>query len=154
MTQKTILTKQGWEKLEKELKELKEHKRPQVLERLKRARSLGDLKENSEYISAREDLNLIEQRIEEIEEILKKAEIVEKKSLEKDTVQVGSKVKVEIEGRIEEYTIVGEFEGDPLNKRISCNSPLGKALLEKKVNQTVEVLTPAGKLKYRIVAIE
>lgn len=152
MSNKKILTREGFEKLKKELKELKEIKRPKVLERLKKARSLGDLTESSEYSAAKEDLNLVERRIEEIEAVLEKAEIA-KPNQDDGIVQVGSRVKVIIDGREEEFLIVGELEGDPVNKKISYNAPLGKALLGRKKGEIVEVVTPFGKTKYKIVEI-
>lgn len=152
MPHKIILTKEGFEKLKKELKELKETKRPKVLERLKKARSLGDLTESSEYSAAKEDLNLVERRIEEIETVLEKAEIA-KPNQDNEIVQVGSRVKVIMDGREEEFLIVGELEGDPVNKKISYNAPLGKALIGKKVGDAVEVITPSKKIKYKIIGI-
>lgn len=152
MTNKVILTKEGFAKLKKELDELKNKKLPKVLDRLKKARTLGDLTESSEYSAAREDFDLIERRIEEIEEVLEKAEIAQTNQ-EKSTVQVGSRVIALADGRREEFLIVGEFEGDPKNKKISCVSPIGKSLIGKKVGDMVEVDVPAGKIKYKIIKI-
>jgi len=151
---KTIqLTKKGFEKLKKELEELKTKTKEEVLKRLNQARSMGDLSENSAYSSAKEELNLVEGRIEELEEILKNAQIVEENQ-NKNIVQVGSSVLVEINGKIEKFEIVGEFEADPLNKKLSHTSPIGKALTGKKVGDWVEVEVPAGKIKYKIVEIK
>jgi transcription elongation factor GreA len=147
------LTKTGFEKLKQELEELKTKTRDEVLKRLNQARSMGDLSENSAYSSAKEELNLVEGRIAELEEILKNAKIVEEIK-DKTTVQVGSSVVVEINGKKEKFEIVGEFEADPLNKKLSHTSPIGKALVGKKIGEWVEVEVPAGKIRYKIVEIQ
>jgi transcription elongation factor GreA len=150
---KVQLTNQGLEKLKQELEELKNKTKPIVLERLNQARSMGDLSENSAYSSAKEELNLVEERIQELEDILKNAEIV-KVNNDKNMVQLGSSVIVEINGQKEKFEIVGEFEADPLNKKLSHTSPIGQALTGKKVGDWVEVEVPAGKIKYKIVEIK
>ena len=124
------LTKDGKADLENELKRLIAE-RPKVADRLAYARSFGDLKENQEYTDARDEQRQIETRILEIEDILKSAKIIETGSFEK--VAVGAKVKIKILGKEHEYTVVGEVEADPLNGRISDISPIGKALMGKKV---------------------
>lgn len=124
------LTKDGKAELEKELKRLIAE-RPVVADRLAYARSFGDLKENQEYTDARDEQRQIETRILEIEDILKSSKIIESGSFEK--VAVGAKVKIKILGKEHEYTVVGEVEADPLNGRISDISPIGKALMGKKV---------------------
>jgi len=150
---KVQLTNQGFEKLKNELEELKNKTKQEVLTRLNQARAMGDLSENSAYSAAKEELNLIEGRITELEEILKNAEIVEGNN-NKNTVQVGSSVVVEINGKKEKFEIVGEFEADPLNKKLSHTSPIGQALTGKKVGDWVEVEVPAGKIKYKVVDIK
>jgi len=147
------LTKTGFEKLKQELEEIKTKTREEVLKRLNQARSMGDLSENSAYSSAKEELNLVEGRIAELEEILKNAKIVEEVQ-DKTTVQLGSSVVVEINGKKEKFEIVGEFEADPLNKKLSHTSPIGKALVGKKIGEWVEVEVPAGKIRYKIVEIQ
>jgi len=147
------LTKTGFEKLKQELEELKTKTKKEVLKRLNQARSMGDLSENSAYSSAKEELNLVEGRIAELEEILKNAKIVEEVQ-DKTTVQLGSSVVVEINGKKEKFEIVGEFEADPLNKKLSHTSPIGKALVGKKMGEWVEVEVPAGKIRYKIVEIQ
>jgi transcription elongation factor GreA len=147
------LTKTGFEKLKQELEELKTKTKEEVLKRLNQARSMGDLSENSAYSSAKEELNLVEGRIAELEEILKNAKIVEEVQ-DKTTVQLGSSVVVEINGKKEKFEIVGEFEADPLNKKLSHTSPLGKALVGKKIGEWVEVEVPAGRIRYKIVEIQ
>ncbi len=128
---KTVsLTQDGKKNLENELKSLIKM-RPAIADRLATARSFGDLKENQEYTDARDEQRQIETRILEIEDILKSAKIIEAGSFEK--VAVGAKVKIKILGKEHEYTVVGEVEADPLNGRISDISPIGKALMGKKV---------------------
>jgi len=150
---KIQLTNQGFEKLKKELEKLENQKRPELLKRLNQARSMGDLSENSAYSAAKEELSLIEGRIQEIEEILKNAEIIQITN-KTNTVQLGSSVTVEVNGKKERFKIVGEFEADPLNKKLSHTSPIGQALTGKKVGDWVEVEVPAGKIKYKILEIQ
>jgi transcription elongation factor GreA len=150
---KTQLTKTGFENLKKELEELKNVKRKNAVERLAKARAMGDLSENSEYNAAKEELSFIEGRIQEIEEILNNVEVMEVTS-EGNSVQLGSTVVVEIKGKRETFQIVGEFEAEPLNKKLSHTSPIGQALLGKKIGDQVEVEVPVGKIKYKIVEIK
>ncbi len=147
-----VLTKEGLEELKKEYEELVNVKRPQAVQRLSEARDLGDLSENSEYAAAKQDLAFMDGRIAELEEILNSAKIVTSHS--RRNVSVGSKVTVHIRGRKEVFTVVGEWEADPSQKKISHESPLGKALIGKSVGEEVEVDAPAGKIKYEIIAIE
>ena len=146
------LTKEGYYNLKKELKELLEVKKPKAVDRLQKARAMGDLSENSEYSAAKEELAFVEGRIQEIEAILKTAKVVE--SHQNEIVDIGVKVTVEKEGKKEEFHIVGEFEADPSSKKLSHNSPIGKALIGKKVGDWVEVKVPAGRIKYKIVDIQ
>lgn len=155
-TKKTIfVTKQGLEELKAELHDLEKEKRPQVLERVSQARAMGDLSENSEYTAAREELSLIDGRIEELTDMLKRVKIIDEEKASKKTnaVQLGSTVTVKINGKKEVFEVVGEWEADPQEKKISHESPLGKALLGKTLNETVEVEAPAGKILYHIVDI-
>ncbi len=147
------LTKQGAENLKKELEELKNQKRPKTVDRLSRARAMGDLSENSEYSAAKEELAFVEGRIQEIEEVLKNAIIVEINSNEQ-IVQIGNTVIVEANNEKKQFQIVGEFEVDPLNNKLSNNSPIGQALIGKKVGDIVEVNIPAGKVFYKIIEIK
>ncbi len=147
------LTKQGAENLKKELEELKNQKRPKAVERLSKARAMGDLSENSEYSAAKEELALVEGKIQEIEEVLKNAIIVEINSNEQ-IVQIGNTVIVEANKEKKQFQIVGEFEADPLNNKLSNNSPIGQALIGKKVGDIVEVNIPAGKVFYKIIEIK
>lgn len=152
MQNKNLLTKKGYEKIKKEYEELKNVKRPAALERLQRARAMGDLRENSDYHAAREELGWIDGRLQELEEILKNAEVVEE-SQDDSIVQLGDTVELEVSGSKITITLVGEHEGDPLNNKFSINSPLGSALLGKSINTEVEVSTPSGKKLYKIVKI-
>lgn len=155
-SKKTIyVTKQGLEELKSELHDLEKVKRPQVLDRVSQARAMGDLSENSEYTAAREELSLIDGRIEELADMLKRVEIIneEMASKAKGAVQLGSTVTVKINGKKEVFEVVGEWEADPQEKKISHESPLGKALLGKGVNDKIEVEAPAGKILYHIVDI-
>lgn len=150
---KIQLTKEGFEKLQKELRELRDKKRPAAVERLQKARAMGDLSENSEYTAAKEDLALVEGRTQELEAILKDVEVTENHT-QHDGIEIGDKIVVEHNGQQEEYSIVGEFEADPMNKKLSHTSPIGKALLGKTVGETVEVTIPAGKTTYTIIDIK
>jgi transcription elongation factor GreA len=153
MSNKIILTKEGYNKLQEELRHLKEVKRPKALERLKKAREMGDLTENSEYGDAKEGLSLIDKRIQEIEEILKNGEIIEKNS-NRQVVDIGSEVIIETEGRKENFIIVGEGEADPVNKKLSHTSPIGRALMGKKAGERVEIEAPGGKVVYKIIKVK
>lgn len=150
-SKKIYLTKEGLEELEKELRELTDVKRPEVLERLTAARNMGDLSENAEYTVARDELSFIDGRIEELEEIIKQAVLIS--ANHSSTIKLGSTVKVHTDSGKEEFTLVGEWEADPKEKKISHESPLGKALIGKKVGETIEVEAPAGKIVYRVEAI-
>lgn len=149
----TQLTKEGFEKLKKELEELTKVKRPYAVDRLHKARSMGDLSENSEYTAAKEELAFVEGRILEIEEILKTVQVVENHN-GSSLVEVGTSVVVEVDGKKELFQIVGEFEADPMQKKLSHTSPIGQALVGKKVGDWIEVAVPAGKIKYKVVEIK
>lgn len=150
---KIFVTKEGLEELKRELTELNKVKRPEVLERVSAARAMGDLSENSEYTAAREELSLIDGRTEELTEILKGAELIKEGSKGANGIQLGSKVTVSINGKKEEFSLVGEWEADPHNKKISHESPLGRALIGKAIGEKVEVEAPAGTIAYTVVAI-
>ena len=146
-------TRTGKEKLEQELETLMKVKRPQVIERIKRAKDYGDLSENAEYEDARNEQSFIEGRIQEIEYILKYAQIVEN-GKSKDSVAVGSKVTVSLAGDKVEYELVGSTEADPSSGKISSESPIGSAILGKKVGETVVAKTPGGSLKVKVLKIQ
>lgn len=151
-TQNVVLTKEGLAQLKKEHNELVHKKRPELVARLAVARGQGDLAENSEYAAARQDLSFIDGRIAELELVISGAKIIS--SHPKSKVDVGCKVTLHVNGKKDTFTIVGEWEADPTQKKISHSSPLGKALLGKKVGEHVEVEAPVGKIHYNILAIE
>jgi len=152
-TKKIYLTQQGFDDLQKEYDDLLNKRRPEVVIRLSSAREMGDLSENSEYTAAREELSFIDGRIEELEIILKQAELITDDKHKTQVVALGSQVVVKIANKDETFTVVGEWEADPIEKKISHESPLGKALLGKKVGEEVEVEAPAGKMVYKIISV-
>lgn len=157
MDKKVFLTKEGLEDLQKEYEELTKVKRPEMLDRVSQARNQGDLSENAEYTAARDELNFIDGRIEEIEELLKEVTVISdttKGAGAKAQVALGSKVTVKIGSKEEVFSVVGEWEADPAAKKISHESPLGKALLGKSKGETVEVDAPAGKVVYTVVSVK
>lgn len=147
-----LITKRALEKIKKELEYLKNKKRKEVAQRIAAAKELGDLSENAEYTAAKEEQGLIEARIRELENLLRSAVVVEKK--EKNIIQIGSTVKLKANGKFYVYTLVGEEETDPSKNKISYESPLGKSLLGKKKGDLVEVITPKGKIKFKIADVE
>jgi transcription elongation factor GreA len=147
-----LLTQEGLNELKREHEELVAVKRPEAVARLAAARELGDLSENSEYAAAKQDLSFMDGRILELEDILHGAKVIT--SHGKSHVDVGCKVTVTINNKKEVFSLVGEWEANPLEKKISHESPLGKALLGKKVGEKVEVEAPAGKLHYKVMHIE
>lgn len=149
---KILLTKDGFDNLQDELKELQSVKRPLTVDRLQKARAMGDLKENNAYQSAKEELGELDGRIMEVEYILNNAEIVTTSTSDL-TVTLGKKITVDINGVQKIISIVGEFESDPMNGKISATSPIGVALLDKKVGETVSVTTPGGAVPYIILSI-
>lgn len=151
MAEILYITVEGLEKLKKELKELKEVKRPTVALRIKNAREMGDISENAEYDAARQEQAFMEGRISELEEVIKNSKVIEKG--ENGVVHVGAQVTVRIEGGEETFYIVGASEANPLENKISHESPLGAALLGKKVGDTFDVDAPIGKLSYKITKI-
>ena len=153
---KNILTYEGLKKYEDELHDLKVVRRKEVAQKIKEAREQGDLSENAEYDAAKDEQRDIEARIEELEKILKNAEVVVEDDVNLDKVSIGCKVKIlDLEYNEElEYKIVGSSEANSLKGKISNESPVGKALLGKKVNDTVEVETPAGVFSYKILEIQ
>ena len=141
------MTAEGKEKLQAELKNLKLVKRPEVIERIKVARSFGDLSENSEYDAAKDEQSHLEDRIAQVEEMLKYAQVVDAESVDPNEVSVGKTITYTEVGTDdpETYTIVGSDESDPLNGKISNDSPIAQALLGKKKGETVSITTTGGK---------
>lgn len=150
-----FLTSEGYLELETELNYLKTDKRNEVLNSLKEARALGDLSENAEYDSAREEQGKLEVRIKEVEYILEHATIIDDAQTEKDKVTIGSTVSLQYDGddEVEEYRIVGSQEADPFNNKISNESPIAMAILGKKVGDMAEVDSPNGTYKVKIVKV-
>ena len=156
MAKEVILSAEGLAKLEEELEYLKVVKRKEIAEKIKEARSFGDLSENSEYDAAKEAQASMEQRVVEIENIIQNAKIVSAADAPSDVVSICSSVKVydcDFEEEIV-YTIVGSTEADPLNNKISDESPIGRGLLGKKINETVDVETPNGIITFKILEIQ
>ena len=156
MDKKNILTYQGLKKLEDELQELKVVRRKEVAAKIKEAREQGDLSENAEYDAAKDEQRDIELRIEELEKLLKNAEVVVEEEIDVNKINIGCKVKlldVEYDEEMEFY-IVGSTEANSLKGKISNESPVGKALLGAKVGEIVNVETQAGVLQYKVLEIQ
>ncbi|MFI5164801.1 MAG: transcription elongation factor GreA [Bacteroidia bacterium] len=151
-SKKIYLTKKGLEELNKEQQNLVKKKRPEVLNRLSQARNMGDLSENAEYTAARDELAFIDGRIDELEELLKQAVLITHKGSD-SAVKLGSTVILNVNGKKETFMVVGEWEADPKAKKISHESPLGKALLGKKIGEKAQVEAPAGKIIYTVSSI-
>jgi transcription elongation factor GreA len=145
------ITLEGKKELEQELEELKA-RRVEIADKIADARDYGDLSENAEYDAAREEQAQVEGRIADIEDILKNAKIIKRKN-GVSTVQVGVTVELESGGKQVVYTIVGPVEADPLEGKISDESPIGQALLGKKEDENIEIETPKGKTTYKVVGI-
>ena len=153
---KNILTYEGLMKYESELEHLKVVKRQEVAQKIKEAREQGDLSENAEYDAAKDEQRDIEARIEELEKILKNAEVVDEDEVDLDKINIGCMVKIlDVEFNEElEYKIVGSTEANSLKGKISNESPVGKALMGCKVGETVEVDTQAGVIAYKVLEIQ
>ncbi|MBO4375016.1 MAG: transcription elongation factor GreA [Lachnospiraceae bacterium] len=156
IAKKNVLTYEGLKKLEDELEDLKTVKRKEVAKKIAEAREQGDLSENAEYDAAKAEQLEYENRIEEIEQILKYAEVVVEDNVDLGKVSIGCKVKImDLEFNDEmEFKIVGSTEANSLGGKISNESPVGKALLGHKIGDTVKVDTQSGKIKYKILNIE
>lgn len=152
---KNILTYEGLKKYEDELEHLKVVRRKEVADKIKEARGQGDLSENAEYDAAKDEQRNIESRIEELEKILKNAEVIDEDEIDKEKISIGCKVKVRDMSEKEDvvYRIVGSTEANSLKGKISNESPVGKALIGLKVGQTAAVETPAGVFKYKVLEI-
>ena len=150
-----ILTPNGLKKIEQELEHLRGVRRKEVAERIRESKQFGEFSENSEYEDAKTEQAFVEGRILDLKQIILNAHVIEKKEIPTKVVGVGSKVTVRDMGTKDqwEYTIVGSVEADPSENRISNESPVGQALVDKKVGDVVEVEIPAGKAKYKIIKI-
>ena len=150
------MTLEGKKKLEDELEEYRLKRRPEGIKRIKIARSYGDLSENSEYESAKDEQAMVESRIAQIENMLQYAEIIDNEDVDKDEVSMGRTITIQElpDEEPEEYQIVGESESDPFNGKISNESPMAKGLLGHKVGEVVEVEVPNGTIKLKIVKVD
>jgi len=153
MAQQTYLSQEGIETIKKELQELKTKKRQEIAVCLQEAKDLGDLSENAEYFEAKEAQSFNENRIIELEELLKNAVVIETSS-EEDIVRVGSTIEVKSNNNAEIFNIVGSAEAKPQEGKISNESPLGRAFLGRKIGDKIEVKSPSGITKYKIIKIE
>jgi transcription elongation factor GreA len=154
-SKKNILTYAGLKALEDELQELKVVRRKEVAEKLKEARAQGDLSENAEYDAAKDEQRDIEARIDELENILKNAEVVDEAEVDSDKINIGCNVKLfdfEFDEELE-FSIVGSTEANSLKNKISNESPLGAALIGKKVGEVVKVETQMGEVEYKVISI-
>ncbi len=151
----TVLTKEGLAKLEEELDDLKTVHRKEVNERIRQAKEFGDISENAEYEDAKQEQAFVEGRILRVEAMIRNARIIEASDSPADEVYLGSMVKIKDAGtgEVHEFTLVGSTEADPLNHRLSNDSPLGKALLGRRKGELVDVTTPRGLKQYKIEAI-
>lgn len=155
MTRERIpITREGLEALRREYEYLVKHRRPEIARVIQEAREHGDIRENAAYDAAKHDQAFIEGRIREIEELLKRVELIEEPTDgDRSVVRVGSTVTIEIDGEIETYTIVGAIEAKPSAGRISNESPVGKALLGRRVGDIVMIETPNGQITARILEV-
>lgn len=155
-TTQTVLTPNGYKKIEEEFEYLKVEKRKEIAERIKIARGFGDLSENAEYTAAKEEQAKMETRIAELKKILENAVVIDETTIPSDTVSIGSKVTVYDEEFEEEvvYSIVGSMEANPIENKISDKSPVGIALLGAKEGETADVETPDGIVKLKVLKID
>jgi transcription elongation factor GreA len=151
-----ILTREGFTKLRKEIEELSTTRRREVAERIKIAREFGDIAENAEYDAAKNEQAMLEARIAKLEERLASARVIEKREISKDVVSVGSTVRLrDVDAKqTVEYRIVGSAEANPAELKLSNESPVGRAIIGHKKGETIEVTTPRGSLKYKILEIK
>ena len=150
------MTAEGYTKLQDELKKLTSEDRPKIIEAIAEARSHGDLSENAEYQYAKEQQSLIEGRIIDLESAISKAEVIDVKSVEGDDIKFGATVEIEDDesGAKQQYQIVGEYESDIENKKLSITSPLARGLIGKKEDDNVEINSPKGLKSYTILSVK
>jgi len=153
---KIPMTANGYENLQTELKKLLNEDRPNIIEAIAEARSHGDLSENAEYQYAKEQQSLIEGKIADLESAISRAEVIDVKSLEGDDIKFGATVKIEDDdsGEIVTYQIVGEYESDIKNNKLSVSSPLARGLINKSVEDVVEINSPKGQKSYTIKSVK
>ena len=150
------MTANGYDNLQKELKKLLNEERPNIIEAIAEARSHGDLSENAEYQYAKEQQSLIEGKIADLESAVSRAEVIDVKSLEGDDIKFGATVEIEDDetGESVTYQIVGEYESDIKNNKLSVNSPLAKGLINKAIDDVVEINSPKGQKSYTIKSVK
>ncbi len=153
---KIPMTANGYENLQSELKKLLNEDRPNIIEAIAEARSHGDLSENAEYQYAKEQQSLIEGKIADIESAISRAEVIDVKSLEGDDIKFGATVKIEDDdtGEVVTYQIVGEYESDIKNNKLSVSSPLARGLINKSIEDVVEINSPKGQKSYKIKSVK
>lgn len=152
MAESNVISQKGYNKVLAEIDELKKKKRPIAVARLKKAREMGDLSENSEYVAAKEDLSFLDGRVQELEYLLRQAKVIPDSS-DNSVVEVGSVIEVLVNGNKDTISIVGELEANIAEKKLSNNSPIGSALLGMKKGDTITVKVPAGEIEYSILKI-
>ena len=153
---KIPMTANGYENLQSELKKLLNEDRPNIIEAIAEARSHGDLSENAEYQYAKEQQSLIEGKIVDLESAISRAEIIDVKSLEGDDIKFGATVQIEDDDsrEIVTYQIVGEYESDIKNNKLSVSSPLARGLINKSIEDVVEINSPKGQKSYTIKSVK
>jgi transcription elongation factor GreA len=151
-----LLTKEGYENLKAEIEDLSTRRRREIAERIKTAREFGDITENAEYEDSKNEQAMLEARIAKLEERLAGARVIEKREIAKDVVSVGAKVRLRdvAAKQTVEYHIVGSAEANPAEFKLSNESPVGRAIIGHKKGETVEVTTPRGSMKYKILEIK
>jgi len=152
MKKQIQVTSEALKTLKAELGELVEERRPKLVERLERARNEGDLSENSDYTNAKDELEFLDGRIDELRHVVEHAVVIQKRTKD-GRIGVGTQVTIKTRGKEHLYEIVGDWEADPVNKKISHESPLGQKLVGCQVGDKVDVEAPAGKITYKIVAV-
>ena len=153
---KIPMTANGYDNLQKDLKKLLNEDRPNIIEAIAEARSHGDLSENAEYQYAKEQQSLIEGKIADLESAVSRAEVIDVKSLEGDDIKFGATVEIEDDdtGETATYQIVGEYESDIENNKLSVNSPLARGLINKSIDDVVEINSPKGQKSYTIKSVK
>jgi len=151
MNEILYVSKEKLEEMKKELRYLKTEKRQEIAARIEKAKELGDLSENADYTEAKEEYSFTEGHIIELEDAIHRATVIE--SVRTDVVSIGAKVRVSVNGKEKDFTIVGSTEASPLQGLISNESPIGKMLIGKRPGDEVEVAAPSGPMKYRVISI-
>ena len=151
---KRFISANGLEKVKKELEEIKKIKRPKLIKRIQEAKELGDLSENADYHSAKEEQSFMEGKILDLEDTIKNSVIINNNQKNNEVIGVGSIVKVKNSNSEQEYEITGSNEANPINGKISNESPLGREMIDKKAGDEFLITTPNGEVKYKILEIK